>query len=152
MSAYTKNLECAQSGEVLDCRTEIDTGTPELRMWLLVRRDIPMSLGKLAVQAGHGFGTCMWLAMQKNPTEAEKYISQAQSKAIVGVKSDAELISCIEACKEAGLIATTVTDAARTYFQEPTLTVGAVGPCYKDQLPKKVQRLRLFEGWDSINV
>lgn len=60
------------------------------------------------------------------------------------VTNEGELLSCVDACKAAGLVAV-VKDAAHTVFPEPTWTVGAVGPCYRTDLPKKVLRLQLFE-------
>ncbi|WP_288142414.1 aminoacyl-tRNA hydrolase [Mesorhizobium sp.] len=121
----------------------------ELRMWLFIREDLPMPPGKLAAQAGHGFGTCLWLSNDRDPGLVTTYMSHAQGKIAVGVKNEEELLKCVEACKEAGLVAVSVKDAAHTVFNKPTYTVGAVGPCYKNDLPKRVSRLRLFEDWRS---
>lgn len=106
-----------------------------------------MPPGKLAAQAGHGYATCLWLSRENSPALIAEYMSGEQGKIAVGVTNEGELLSCVDACKAAGLVAVAIKDAAHTVFTEPTWTVGAVGPCYRTDLPKKVVRLRLFEDW-----
>lgn len=143
-----ENLQSAKEGVVRETRdvASVDPAS-ELRMWLFIRKDLPMPPGKLAAQAGHGFGTCLWLAAQRDPALAHAYVGQAQGKVSVGVKDERELLQAVEECKAAGLVAVAVRDAAHTVFPEPTWTVGAVGPCLRSQLPKKVARLRLFSDY-----
>ena len=143
------NLRSALEGDVRETRPLDRIGGDELRMWLFVRKDLPMPAGKLAAQAGHGYVTCLWLAGKVDPGLVERYMEQAQGKIAVGVRDGAELVSAVEACRAAGLPAVTVTDAAHTVFSEPVMTVGAVGPCLRGDLPGKVRRLRLFEGWSN---
>lgn len=143
------NLDSVLEGVVRETRLSSDVGLSELRMWLFIRKDLPMPAGKLAVQSGHGFGTCLWLANGKNPALVSSYMEHAQGKISVGVKDEDELLKMVEACKEAGLVSVAVQDAARTVFSVPTFTVGAVGPCYRTDLPKKVARLRLFQDYAS---
>jgi peptidyl-tRNA hydrolase len=128
-------------------RDSASAAEPDLRMWLFVREDLPMPLGKFAAQAGHGYSTCLWFSNQHDPNLVATYMDGAQGKIAVSVKNEEELLKCVEACKEAGLVAVSVKDAAHTVFEKPTYTVGAVGPCYRKDLPKRVSRLRLFEDW-----
>ena len=143
------NLSSALNGDVKDHRTAADAVEKELKMWLLVRKDLPMSAGKLAVQSGHALGTCMTNVALKNPELIKAYLADAQPKISVRVKSQEELESCVALCREAGIEAVTITDAGRTEFEQQTMTVGAIGPCYRDDLPKKVKRLQLFTGWSD---
>lgn len=126
-----------------------NSGSPELRMWLLVRLDLRMPLGKFAAQAGHGYTTGLWLSSQRDPVLVETYMRHSQAKIAVGVRHEQELLACIAECEEAGLIAVAIKDAGRTVFERPTVTVGAVGPCYRKDLPKRVRRLRLFDTWQA---
>ncbi|MCF6114781.1 aminoacyl-tRNA hydrolase [Mesorhizobium muleiense] len=131
------------SGVLQEVPDDPDDALSELRMWLFIRKDLPMPPGKLAAQAGHGFGT------GRDPDLVVEYMNRAQGKIAVSVKNEEELLKSVEACKEAGLVAVSVKDAAHTVFDKPTYTVGAVGPCYRKDLPKRVSRLRLFEHWSS---
>ncbi|MCF6110774.1 aminoacyl-tRNA hydrolase [Mesorhizobium muleiense] len=134
---------------VKEQRDKAGTAEAELRMWLFIRQDLPMPPGKLAAQAGHGYATCLWLSNDRDPDLVSMYMSHAQAKIAVGVKNEVELLKCVEACKEGGLVAVAVKDAARTVFDKSTYTVGAVGPCFRKDLPKRVSRLRLFEAWQT---
>ncbi|WP_404400450.1 peptidyl-tRNA hydrolase [Pelagibacterium halotolerans] len=101
-----------------------------------------------AARAGHGHSTYLWLSEKRNPDIVARYMSGEYGKVAVGVRNEAELIACVDACKAAGLVAVAIKDAAHTIFTEPTWTVGTVGPCLRSDLPKKALRLRLFEDWD----
>ena len=148
-NALQDNLNSALNGDVRDHQEQGERPENELKMWLLVRKDLPISIGKGLIQSGHAIGTCMVNAAMKNPELVKTYLSHAQPKISVGVKNQNELETCITLCREAGIEATMVTDAARTEFTEPTMTFGAVGPCYRDDLPKRVKRLQRFTDWDS---
>lgn len=147
------NLESAKDGLVQETR-DLATVDPsaELRMWLFIRKDLPMPPGKLAAQAGHGYATCLWIATERDPALARAYMEQAQGKIAVGVKDEKELLQAVEECRSAGLVAVAVKDAAHTVFAQPTWTVGAVGPCLRSQLPKKVSRLRLFADYPETGT
>lgn len=108
-----------------------------------------MPPGKLAAQAGHGYATCLWLSKDHDPALVARYMGGEQGKIAVGVKDENERLKCVDACETAGLVAVAIKDAAHTVFPEPTFTVGAVGPCFRAELPKKVLRLRLFENWPN---
>lgn len=144
-----KNLDGVLSGEVKENRDITAPGTSELRMWLFVRKDLAMTVGKFAPQVGHAYATCLYATMVENRQRADEYMSYAQGKISVGVDNEAQLIKVVQSCKEKGLIACTVTDAGRTFFNGPTMTVGAVGPCYREDLPRIARQLRLFEDWSA---
>ena len=135
------------SGIIQELPDDANSVLSELRMRLFMREDLPMPPGKLAAQAGHGYGTCLWLSNDRDPDLVAKYMNGAQGKIAVSVKNEKELLKCVAACKEVGLVAVSVKDAGRTVFDEPTYTVGAVGPCHRKDLPKLVSRLRLFQDW-----
>jgi len=128
---------------------DTDETKPEPRMWLFIRTDLPMPPGKLAAQAGHGYATCLWLSEKHNPELVADYMGGEHGKIAVSVRHEEELLQCVEACKAAGLMAVAIQDAGHTVFAKPTWTVGAVGPCFRAELPKKVLRLRLFENWQA---
>jgi len=117
----------------------------ELRIWVAVRRDLDIPAGKLAAQTGHGFVTTIFEAMKMHPDVVNAYMAASQPKIVVWAKNAAELIKVHQACEEAGLPCAIITDAGRTVFPEPTLTVMAVGPCRFIDLPKSMKRLRLME-------
>lgn len=79
-----------------------NSGSPELRMWLLVRVDLRMPLGKFAAQAGHGYTTCLWLSSQRDPVLVETYMRHSQAKIAVSVRHEQELLACVAGMRGGG--------------------------------------------------
>jgi PTH2 family peptidyl-tRNA hydrolase len=117
----------------------------ELRMYLVVRgdliEDVNLVFGKFLGQAGHAFGTAM---RQADSEIIERYYADNQPKIVIKCKNLAALTRAETECKEFGLNCFVVTDAARTIFSEPTQTCMAIGPCYREDLPKFVQKMQLL--------
>jgi PTH2 family peptidyl-tRNA hydrolase len=132
-------------GLVLDSRTEITDKDAELKIWIFARKDLSMSLGKFGGQSAHAAGTCMVLSDRKNDSNIDQYLSHGQPKIVVAVENEAELVKCAKLCHEEMLVAVLVQDAGRTEFDGKTLTMGAVGPCLRSELPKAVKRLQMFK-------
>lgn len=126
----------------------------ELKMWLIVRQDLNMPAGKLAAQAGHGFMNAAFALLAKSdpsnfdcePTRRlREYMSGSHPKIVVRVKDERELTRAYDEASEANLSPVIIIDEGRTVFGEPTPTVVCVGPCYKEELPKFIQRLQLYK-------
>lgn len=147
--ATQQNLVSALNGDVRDHQQSGERPDNELKIWLLVPKDLEITFAKGLIQSGHALGTCMANTALKNPDLIRTYLSHAQPKIAVAVKNRHELETCIALCREDGIEAAIVTDAARTEFLEPTITFGAVGPCYKDDLPKRVRRLQKLTDRDN---
>lgn len=117
----------------------------EKKMWIIVRKDIGMHVEKGFPQVGHGFLNSWIRGLFINPVVALAYITDAQPKISVGVKSESELLKAYRLCQEAALPCVIIKDAARTFFLEPTYTVVCVGPCLMQELPRFVSSLRLLK-------
>jgi len=138
------NLKSAVEGFVCDVRTEIPDKNSEYKIWLFARKDLELTVGKFGPQAAHAAGTCMVLTDRVNREVTDAYLSQGQPKITVGVDDEAALVKSVNLCKSAGLVAVLVQDAGRTELEGKTLTVGAVGPCLRSDLPRAVRDLRLL--------
>lgn len=121
----------------------------ELKMWLVVRTDIDLPKGKLAAQAGHGFASAIINALQKDADDrtsiVSDYFNMSQPKIVVGTKNEESLKKIQKECDELGIPNALITDEGRTVFSEPTITVLGIGPCYRNTLPKSVNRLQLLK-------
>ena len=126
------------------------TDETELRMYLVVRGDIEMPLGKALGQAGHGFCTALIQLMVPDgpfiPDQelVARYYKDNQPKIVVKCKNLAALLRAEQECKDANINYFLVTDAGRTHFPEPTVTCMAIGPCHRSQLPKFIERMQLL--------
>ncbi len=120
----------------------------ELKMWLVVRKDIEIPKGKLAGQSGHAFEGLVSSIYEIGGTFLDKYQTYKTHntpKIVVTCKNLAALERARDELNAAGILSYTVTDAGRTVFSEPTVTVLALGPCYREELPKFVERFQLMK-------
>ncbi len=129
------------------------TETPdELKMWLVVRSDIDIPKGKLAGQSGHAFERLtarIFRAGGQILENYKKYESHNTPKITVTCKNLAALERAELECEAAGIPTYKVTDAGRTVFDGPTVTVLSLGPSYRSELPKFVQRFQLMKDNDE---
>ncbi|WP_158808157.1 aminoacyl-tRNA hydrolase [Beijerinckia sp. L45] len=117
---------------------------PELKMWVAIRADLAMPPGKLAVQAGHAFVQVALNAMATHPARLLAYMEASQAKIAVSVRGLGPLRRVARECADQGIPHALITDAGRTVFGEPTETVCAFGPAYRDELGLFLKRLRLY--------
>jgi PTH2 family peptidyl-tRNA hydrolase len=116
----------------------------ELKMWLAVRTDLDMSLGKACAQAGHAFGHLHLLAQQQKPVVFKNYLENATPKITVRVDGESALLRVHNEAQAAGITSYIVHDAGRSELEPNTATVCAFGPAYHDELPSFLKRLRLL--------
>lgn len=139
------NYESALRGDVRDDRPKEADRTSDPRMWIFVRCDINIPLSKLIAQGGHAADTLVWRAGKiSNDRLADEYMACGQAKLVKRARNADELRMVVELCAEKGILTSIVTDAGLTHFNYPTLTVAAVGPCRRSDLPKKVDKLQML--------
>lgn len=118
---------------------------PELKMWLVVRRDIPMSRGKVLAQAGHAYGQLYRYLTLMQPGLMMAYLECNQPKVTVTARDEARLAQVARTCAAAGIPHILVCDAGRSELEPNTPTVVAFGPCLRDELPSVLARLQLMK-------
>lgn len=143
-------MDLLATGMVADPRALGQVGDDELKMWLLVRKDLRISAEKLMAQAGHAFFALgAQVARAEDVVLFEKYVNSGQAKIVVGVKDSEQLLACVASAELALLPSMCVTDAGRTELEPGTLTVAAIGPCRRSELPGKIKRLRIYRYEDQ---
>lgn len=121
--------------------------TNDLRMYLLVRRDLNMPAGKLAAMAGHAFVDCAIRFMNRSETDYElfkQYQRCGQTKIVLGVADLNQLLRLRDYTVAAGICTGTVVDEGRTVFPAHTIPVCALGLCRREELPTEMQALELY--------
>jgi len=117
----------------------------ELRLYLVVRGDIEMPLGKALAQAGHAFVGVIEEASSMAYPELPAYLADsAQGKIAIKAKNLDALLRATSECQAVGLPVYVVRDAGRTVFAEPTITCAAIGPVRRGALPPFVRRFQLM--------
>jgi len=117
---------------------------------IIMRKDLNMRKGKMIAQGCHASLAAVLsqtyyteenyagepIRMFNNKSGPLKdWLDGQFTKICVSVNSEQELIDIINKAKDAGLITSLITDAGHTEFNGvPTITCGAVGPAYSNDL------------------
>lgn len=113
-----------------------------LKQVIVMRKDLNMRKGKMAAQSAHA--TIAVLLRQQQISEETlnnanhhvmiltmtvvNWLRSGMTKIVVGVEDEQELRGIVAKAQAAGLWCSTVIDAGKTEFPEPTLTCCAIGP------------------------
>jgi PTH2 family peptidyl-tRNA hydrolase len=117
----------------------------ELRMYLVWRNDLAIPFGKALGQSGHAFVSAVIIADRHDRDLVDLYLLHSQPKIVVKCKNLDALLRAKTECDAIEMNCYLVTDAGRTVFPEPTVTCLAIGPCYRDELPKFIRRMQLLD-------
>lgn len=104
----------------------------KMKQVIVVRKDLNMRRGKEDAQCSHASQAFMvntYLYGGKPTKEAIEWYDTGQTKIVVSVNSEKELIDIFQQAKNANLEVHMITDAGHTEFNGvPTKTVLAIGP------------------------
>lgn len=109
---------------------------------VVMRSDLKMSRGKMAVQSAHAAVGAMQCA--KKPLVAA-WGKQGQKKIIVSEKSEDSLIALVTKCKKLGIAHFLVADAGLTELAPGTITAVGIGPDKEEKINKVTGSLPLLK-------
>jgi PTH2 family peptidyl-tRNA hydrolase len=120
----------------------------KLRQTIVLRHDLSMRKGKFAAQACHASGMyyVMNVLNHKTITDLQlRWILSGQTKIVLRVDSEQELLEIYTKAFDANLEVHLVTDAGHTEFHGvPTKTCLAIGPDEAEKIDKITGHLKLF--------
>jgi PTH2 family peptidyl-tRNA hydrolase len=100
----------------------------DLKMVILIRTDLSMSVGKKIAQGCHAAVCASELSRTKNKEIWERWFKEGQKKVVLKVKSEEELLSYYNKVKEKGMIAILIADAGLTQIEPGSNTAVGIGP------------------------
>ncbi|MEM4928613.1 MAG: peptidyl-tRNA hydrolase Pth2, partial [Acidilobaceae archaeon] len=104
--------------------------------------------GKAAAQAAHASVEVVVEILKSGKKEwkewLEGWLSQGQTKVVLRVSSERELLEVYEKAKAEGLPVSIVRDAGRTQLEPGTLTAVAIGPAPTHLVDEITGHLKLF--------
>ena len=112
-----------------------------MKQVILVRKDLKMDKGKLAVQCSHASVDAV-LKSDKNLIDTWK--QQGMKKIVLKVANKKELLDYKKKADKENLTTALIIDAAKTFFKKPTTTCLAIGPNEDKKIDKITGHLKIL--------
>jgi len=112
-----------------------------MKQVILVRKDLKLPQGKLAVQVAH--------ASVDNVLKTKKKIldswhEEGMKKVVLKVENEKDLLAYKKKADALGLTTSLIRDAAKTFFNTPTLTCLSIGPDEEEKIDKVTGSLKIL--------
>ena len=96
-----------------------------MKMVILVRKDLQLPKGKAAAQAAHA---AVEAAFRSDKDKVKQWRDEGQKKVVLRVVDEKELLRYMQEAKDAGLQTAMITDAGKTVIAPGTKTCVGIGP------------------------
>ena len=108
---------------------------------ILVRQDLKMPKGKIAVQVAHA---SVEGVLKSNKANILAWRSKGMKKVVLKIKDKKELFEYKSKADKAGLVFAVIRDAGLTIFKKPTLTCMSIGPDKEEKIDKITGNLKIL--------
>ncbi|KAL2095252.1 hypothetical protein ACEWY4_009971 [Coilia grayii] len=116
----------------------------ELKLILVVRKDLSMGKGKVAAQCSHAAVSAYKQLQRRDPDLLRQWEYYGQPKVVVKADDEESLMELWRKAKELGLPVSLIQDAGRTQIAPGSRTVLGVGPGPGDLIDKVTGHLKLY--------
>jgi PTH2 family peptidyl-tRNA hydrolase len=114
------------------------------KLVLVIRTDLQLSKGKLAVQVAHAAVLCSLEAKKKRTRIFNAWLNEGQKKVVIKVKTLDDLLALKIDAKKLGIISCLVQDAGLTEVPPDTITCLGLGPAETLELDRLTGNLPLL--------
>jgi PTH2 family peptidyl-tRNA hydrolase len=115
--------------------------TGEYKQVIVMRTDLKLSPGKLAVQVAHG---AVSAADWADKRDLDAWKDGGQKKVVLKAANLQELFELKEKARREGLPTALITDAGRTEIAPGTITVLGIGPAQEEKIDKITGHLKML--------
>jgi PTH2 family peptidyl-tRNA hydrolase len=107
---------------------------------ILVRQDLKLPKGKLAVQTAHA---SLDAASKSDNKLLEKWKNQGGKKVVLKVADEKELFKYMSMAENEGLKVALIKDAGHTVLEAGTITCLGIGPDLEEKIDKVTRKLKM---------
>jgi len=112
-----------------------------IKQVILVRQDLKMDKGKLAVQVAHA---SVEATLKTSSSLIKQWRLEGMKKIVLKVKDLKELHKFKMHADDYGLTTALITDAGKTFFKRPTITCLAIGPDEEEKIDRITGELTML--------
>ena len=113
----------------------------EYKQVIIVRKDLKLDKGKLAVQVAHGSVEAVF---KSESSVVKKWRESGAKKVSLKVEDLKELLWFFEEAKSRGFPASLIKDAGKTHLKPGTITVVGIGPYDSEDLDELTKDLSML--------
>ena len=114
------------------------------KLVIVVRKDLNLSPGKLAVQASHASVSCAVKSQEKKNKYFKRWYKEGQKKVLVRCDDLEHLKFLNDMAENEGLMTSIITDAGLTEVEQGTTTCLGIGPGPNEAIDKITGELSLY--------
>lgn len=119
-------------------------GGPEMKMVIVVVKNLNMSTGKIAAQSVHAALASYRETMKRKPEILPIWEGQGETTVCLQVKNDEQLQKILDSANSLGLVACDMHDAGRTEVAAGSRTCCAIGPDLAEKINQVTGKLSLL--------
>ena len=116
----------------------------DVKQVIVVRKDLKMGKGKIAIQVAHASVSAAEIAKKENIEVFQKWKAQGQAKIAVKVSSLTELLKIRDMVDHLSLPFFVVEDRGLTQVEPGTVTCLGVGPVFSSKIDRITKKLKLL--------
>lgn len=111
-----------------------------MKQVILVRQDLKLPKGKLAVQCSHASSTAL---IKSHKDDIKKWQVGGMKKVVLRVKDLDELLKYKDQAEDLGLVTALIEDAGKTVVAPGTITCLGIGPDKEEKIDKVTGKLKM---------
>jgi PTH2 family peptidyl-tRNA hydrolase len=113
-----------------------------MKQVIVVRKDLKLSKGKMAVHAAHASLAAYKIALKKYPEKVSAWELEGEKKSVLKIDDEKSLLELYEKIPKE-IPKSLIRDAGKTHIEPGTLTCFAAGPWDDGELDKYTGHLKL---------
>ena len=112
----------------------------EYKQVILVREDLKLPKGKMAVQVAHASSAAL---IKSHKDDIKKWQSEGLKKVVLKVNDEKDLFRYKQEAEDLGMVTALITDAGKTVVAPGTITCLGIGPDKEDKIDKVSGSLKM---------